>query len=542
MDSGSPYLSKTVVWAILTAAALFFFFGTLLLPYPGLQNDECLFAQPLYGPVAPTDTIHLFRHDIPLMLMSYLGTAKTLLYVVIFKIWRPSVWSIRLPGLFTGAATIWMFGLLLYRFGGSFAAIAGSFLLALDPSFILTTVFDWGPVAIQHFCLVGGVLALSTFHRSGSKPMLMAGFFAFGFGMWDKALYSWMLSGLLTASLIFLVPDIRRRLTATNTALALAGFLLGATPLIIYNVRNNLETFRGNTKLSTTEIWSKTRSLPHTLDGSGLFGYLIREEADDREQAPRNLVERVSANIRRAAGSRRQGWLPEALVLVFACLPFWRSRWKVMAFAMLSALVAWLMMSATTGAGGSVHHVVLLWPVPQFLLAFGLAASIANRSRWWRWAATTVVAVVCVQNALVTNQYLYNAQLVGAGMSWTDAIFPLKDALVRLRPAHVNLMDWGYEFNLLALTRGKMEIHWGAEAGERATPNENDERLLKLFLEFPNSLWIKHIEPIEVTPGSEKRFTEQAVARGYEKQTVEIVPDRNGRKVFEIYRFVKVSP
>ena len=110
-------------------------------------------------------------------------------------------------------------------------------------------------------------------------------------------------------------------------------------------------------------------------------------------------------------------------------------------------------MAATKDAGGSVHHVVLLWPVPQFLVAICLGVAITDKTRVWRWTAAGVVALVCLQNGLVVNQYLYNFAREGAGLSWTDAIFPLNDSLVRLHPEYVNLMDWGMEFNLLALSR-----------------------------------------------------------------------------------------
>lgn len=525
------------------AAVLFFLLGVAILPYPGLQNDECLFIQPLYGGTAPNFSFPFLGQDRPIMLMTYLGTTKTMVYRPLFRRWRPSVWSIRLPGLITGAATIWMFCLLLYRLGGSFAAIAGSFLLATDPSYVLTTVFDWGPVAFQHFLLVAGVLALHTFYNSGSKWMLGAGFFAFGFAMWDKALFSWMLGGLVVASLIFLLPDIRRRLTWGNVSVAVAAFFIGALPLVIYNVRNNVETFRGNAKIAPEEIWPKTRSMPRTLDGSGLFGYLIREESADHPRGPSGVLERVSAAIRQGVGERREAWLPQALLLTLVSAPFWRRRWKVMAFAFAAAAVAWLLMAATKDAGGSVHHIVLLWPVPHFLLAFGLASAIANRQDVWRWLASAVVALVCFSNVLVDNQYLYNAYRVGPGSSWTDAIFPLKDTLVKIKPEHVNLMDWGAEFNLIAMTKGSLDVRWGAEPGDRETPTEQDLKLLNYFLESADtSVWVRHVEPIEVNLGSEKRFAELARIRGFERRSLNIVEDRYGRKVFEIYRFVKVNP
>ena len=543
MDPGSPHTTKTVQWAILTAAGLFFLLGLTLLPYPGLQNDECLYIQPFYGPTEKPQRINIFHKEMPVMLMSYLGTAKTLLYLPVFKLWKPTVWTIRLPALITGAVTVWMFGLLLFRLGGPFAAIAGSFLLALDPTYLLTSVFDWGPVVLQHFLLVAAVLALVRFHATGSKMALAVGFLAFGLGLWDKALFSWMLTGLVAASFIFLLPEIRRRLTVGNVSVAVAAFLAGAAPLVIYNVRNNLETFRGNAKMSTGEIWSKVRAMPSTLNGSGLFGYLIREEYEDSPLAPQSLVEQLPAAVRRVAGPWREGWMPQALVMVGLLAPLWWRRWKMMGFAFVTALVAILLMSATNGAGGSVHHVVLVWPVPQFLVVIGLATAIENRGVWWRRGAVAAVVVVCVSNLLVTNQYLYNAQRVGGGSSWTDAIFPLETALEQLHPEHVNMMDWGYEFNVMALNQGKLKMHWGAEAGERQSANESDERLLKIFLGWaPESVWVKRMEPIEVVPGSEKRFLVRASERGYEKLSLQFIADRNGRKMFEIYRLVRVKP
>lgn len=525
------------------ASMLFFLLGTALLPYPGLQNDECLFVQPFYTPTARNFKIRVNKHDIPLMLMSYLGTAKTLLNTPVVKLAKPSVWSLRLPALITGAVTIWMFGLLLYRLGGAFTAIAGSFLLAVDPTFLLTSVFDWGPVALQHFFVVAGVLAIHRFYYTGSRLMLASGFLCFGLGMWDKALFSWILSGLVIASLALLAPQIWRRMTLINVLIAAGGFVLGSAPLLIYNVHDNFETFRGNTKMVPGEIWQKTLHLHHSLDGSGLFGYMVREEGDDSPRAPQNALETTSAGIRGIAGIRRHGWLPQILLLVLVCVPFWITRWRVVAFALITGTVAWLLMAATKDAGGSVHHVVLLWPVPHFLVAFCLGTAIAHRASVWRWAAISLVALVCVQNVLVVNQYLYNFARYGAAISWTDAIFSLKDALVRLHPEYVNLMDWGMEFNTLALTQGKLELRWASEPGDREVPNENDQRLIGIFLESaPQSVWVRHVDPIELTAGSSGRFETRASERGFRKDQLEIVHDRNGRNVFEVYRFVKVNP
>jgi hypothetical protein len=324
---------------------------------------------------------------------------------------------------------------------------------------------------------------------------------------------------------------------------AAASFLLGAAPLVVYNVHNHLETFRGNAKIAPSRIWPKTLMVRNTLNGSGLFGYIVHEEYDDSPRSPQNTLERFSTRIRQAAGYHREGWLGQLMLFSLACLPFWISQWRVVCFALITALVAWLLMAANEGTGGSVHHVVLLWPAPQFIAAFCLGAAVANRRAVWRWLAAAVVVLVCGQNVLVINQYLYNALRTGPGLSWTDAIFPLKDALVRLHPEHIDLMDWGTEFNLLALTSGNMDLRWAGEAGVREIPTDYDQRLMTVLLEqAPESIWVRHVIPIEVTSGASERFDKRAVERGYIKRPLEVVRDRNGRNIFEIYRFVKVNP
>lgn len=547
MPPAVPHSPKTIHRAVLTALFLFFFFAVAILPYPGLQNDECLFVQPLYGPIAAIYRTTLFHHEAALMLMSYLGTLKTWVFALLFAFVHPSVWSIRIPGLLTGAATIWIFSRLLGRLAGSFAALAGAFLLALDPSFLLTTVFDWGPVAFQHFLLVAGLYALLLFNDCGSgsrgprAPLLLGtGFFCFGLALWDKALFSWMLFGLGVAAAILLTKQIRRHLTVRNAALAAAAFAFGAWPLILYNVRSDLETFRGNTKLSAAEIWPKTLMLPNAINGSGLFGYLIREDDEGPRRLPETGLEQSAAWLADHLGPRRNSLMSWAILLTLLAFPLWRRRAKVMLFALIAGTCAWLVMSATVGAGGSVHHIVLLWPLPQWLVAAGIATAIEDRAPALRRAASALIALVVLSQALVLNQYYANAIRQGSGLSWTDAIFPLNETITRLKPDHVNFMDWGNEFNLLALEQGRIDLRWGAEPGEREVPNDNDQRLLTVFLEQENSLWIRHFQPVD-TPAvkNTERFDQRAAARGYRKQSLATVPDRNGRQIFEVYRFVK---
>src|SRR5690349_17348634 len=76
-------------------AAIFVALACAVLPYPGIQTDEALFAGTYYQPYEASDGFWAFKHHVPTMLMSYLGALKTWLYYPIFKLFTPSVWSLR---------------------------------------------------------------------------------------------------------------------------------------------------------------------------------------------------------------------------------------------------------------------------------------------------------------------------------------------------------------------------------------------------------------------------------------------------------------
>ena len=88
------------------------------------------------------------------------------------------------------------------------AACIGCCLLAADSLYLLTTCFDWGPVALQHLLVVGGVLLLMRFYQTLSSLSLAAGFFLLGLALWDKALGMWMLSGLGIAGILIFQREI----------------------------------------------------------------------------------------------------------------------------------------------------------------------------------------------------------------------------------------------------------------------------------------------------------------------------------------------
>jgi hypothetical protein len=510
-----------------------------VLPYAGIQGDEALFAGPLYSYVPHELSLRAFHHDIQLMLMSYLGTAKTWLYgLLIFPLWRPGILSLRIPMVIAGALTILALYQLVHRTLGRWTAFAVSALVATDATFILTTTFDWGPVAIQHLAYISGLLLVTAGFQRPSALCIGAGFLMFGLGLWDKAIFIWILSGTAVAVLILFPAELRKTITWRNVVAAILGFLIGASPLITYNIRNPLKTFQGNAVFSTRDLNQKVLLLRLTLEGTALFGYVVNNDAAEAPKEPRNGFEQAAVTLSEFTGEQRKQWLFYAFVASLAAVPLWWRRRTAVLFALIVMVVAWVQMAFTKDAGTGVHHVVLLWPLPHLVIAVVLVESARRLPRASTAVFATTLALLCISGVLVTNQYLSQFISNGAGTVWTDAILPLSTQLARWSDRQVLILDWGMDPTLRMLHEGRLKTLWNvSDIVSHELSEEDRTNVKRMFL--IRGIMLTHTPKYEVQAGSLRRLLQVAKASGFERHLLSTINDSNGRAVFEVSEFVK---
>jgi 4-amino-4-deoxy-L-arabinose transferase-like glycosyltransferase len=506
------------------ACVVFFILaGQAFVPLLGIEDDESLFAAPLLNPHAWHFAIKSGHLRIPLMVMSYIGTLKTLLYSLIFRLARPGVWSTRVPMLLAGAASIWLFYLALRRTAGPRAAAFGAALLATDACYLLTSVFDWGPVALQHLLLTGAMYLLVRFAQKREHRALAGGFFLLGLAMWDKALSVWMISGMAVAAGVVFWRPIAELVTRRRVAIAALWFVLGASPLLIFNVKTHWSTFRGNVKRDTADIGGKARMLMNTVNGQGLFSYLN----DEDWQTPR--PHSGSTTLADAVDHPRHTLMFYAVMLALLAAPFagWRA-FRTVAFCAIALAVAWIQMALTANTGGSVHHTILLWPLPVWIVAVSFTGLAERLGR----AATPVLAIVAVllvgSNLLVLNEYHLMMSRNGGSVSWSDAIFPLTERLEQARTPAVFCVDWGIQDSLRLVGRGTLTTY------DLTGPPGNPD----VFAD-PAFLFVGRPKEMEVFQGNAARLTAAAETAGYRRIQVAAIPDSFGRPTFEVYRFAK---
>lgn len=520
--------SHTGSWVGLIAACLFVLLSAAFIPYAGFQDDEALFASPLYEPIGKELQIRAFHHNIPLMMMSYLGTLKTALYWRWLPLAGSSVWAVRLPMAFAGAVTIFFFYRLILlsetRSAGAAAGL-GAFLLATDPVFLLTNTFDWGPVALEHVLLVTGCFLVSRFGLSSFEREqthignLAAGFFLFGLALWDKALFLWALSGISAGALAVYWPEFRRCFTRRNLAVAAAAFLLGALPFVIFNLRNRGATAGENIHWSAERLPYKWLQLKDAANGSSLFGFMADDDAKAAKPA-KSVRGRVASWIGQWFGEVEESEFYYAFAVLLAAVPlWWRSR--PARFSLIFLCVAWGMMAFTKDAGGAAHHDVLLWPFPMLFVAAALSALP------WRWLTVLIGSCLVIMNLLVVNQYLVDFERNGAAGNFTDALFPLSKALPDGPPVYV--LDWGIGNSVQLSHRGRLNLRYGAEPLDQAQ--------LNYMLSDPGAIFVDHVPERQIYRDIPEHLNQLATGQGYSKKMLETISDSNGRPVFLVFQY-----
>ena len=540
-DTMNHLAQRTKIWlAVFVACLGFVLAGWALMPYNGIESDEALVGDPIFGPIFGDFRIRISHQIIPLMLMDYVGALKSWLYWPIFAIFKPSAESLRWPVLIIGAITLGLFYLLLDRIAGPRAALGGCFLLATDTMFLMTTEFDWGPVAIQHLMLVTACLLFLQFARSDSRKSLLFGCFALGLGLWDKALFAWIIDGLCVAAVVVFPKEVWRRLTLKNLSVALAGFLLGAWPLLVFNARHHWPTIRNNVAISGGNMAQKVEALKRTMDGSTLFWYMVNDVSTTPPEPSERWLEHVSRGIAVLTREPHRNFLLPALLLSLLAAPLWGTSRRAILFALVFMAVTWMQMALTKNAGGSAHHAVLLWPFPQFVVALALAAAsqrwMRRGARWGSAAFGAVIAFLCVTNLLVTNEYLACFSRYGPALAWSDAIYPLSNSL-RNETRDVIVMDWDIYDSLLLLQRGA--IHLRSGFFEVMNGASGEQQRIESLLADRGAVFVTHTPENQFFPVPNRKLETTAAALGYRKELLQTIMDSHGRKVFEVYEFVK---
>jgi hypothetical protein len=403
------------------------------------------------------------------------------------------------------------------------AAIGAAILLAFDATFILTGVFDWGPVTLLLAGGVGFVWLLNEFDKSRTSLALAAGFLLAGVMLWYKVIFAFQLAGVLVACIVVFPQRLRRHAQFGNVGIALIALLIGAGPLVQFNLRTGGATLKASAQSERVPLQEKLMMLRLTLDGKALEHYMVRSAPGELlklQGAPLGELARTwYSNSSLGTGSL----LPLGLILCALELPFLAScpLFKPIAFAWVAALSteALFLLGGTSGAGP--HHTVLLYPAPQFIVA-ATAAALMNRARARLRYALSIAALALMGASDLVLLCNYHSAAVRNGFSvfWTDGTRQLANVL-RSEGNAVAFLDWGIE----APAR--------IECGDML-------RVVEPTPARENALYVTHDREYEMAHSTYAALIKDAAARGLAISEMRHVPDSHGKFIFSVFSFSAV--
>ena len=523
---------------------------------PGLYNDEAYDVVPAMQLLLdqPVDLnrgigLHLFGRDFPLMISDYQGVSSMYAVLPLFAIFGLGVGPVRGMTIGFGVIAIVLTYLLGRRLYGRPAGLVAALLLATSPSLIF-----WSRIGVyvvnQVVPLALGALLCCLRWRDTRRPrwLALAGLLA-GIGLSTKILFIWFILGSASAGVaVWLVNSAwpldaegrrrpRRRLRARlNEPFALAprhalagltGFLLGAAPLIGYNLASagTLKVLRAN--LGQTEKGvDNTAFLANLIGRFGAFKTVL-------EGSYFWFLGGVQANrLPLVVFLLAAGFLALALWLVPEC-----RRYRDATVFLGVLILAILVQSSVTVSGLEATHLLLLLPLPFVLI--GAAVALLGRQvaaavgrRGATGLAVALVALVALVptvagNLLVAAHYHRVLAQTGGRTSFSSSIYLLADYLDAPHPEPFDYrrpyaLDWGMKYNVELLTAGRVQPQEIYGQGRTLSPDFG--ATVERLIDDPNALFLAH------------RFEGPNIPAAYPDRTVEFfrIVEARGKRVVPI--------
>lgn len=530
-----PAASHSTLFWISSACGLLLFIsvGIVLTPFAGLQADEVGFIYGLWHPETSMASISIFHHRMPLMMMSYLGSLKSWIFAPIFQLFGVSEWSLRIPAIIFASATILLGGLLMRRCCGRLASFLFIGLLSTDITFLLTATFDWGPVVIQNLLLVAGILSLATAWPDRRNWILFAGGLFFGLALWDKALFFWNLTGMTVALAVVNPRALYKAFTCSRAWLVVAGLAVGAFPLMRFNAIHDAATLKDNTHLTLRDIAAKADYLKLAVEGT-----LPQNPFADDRYTVRGLSNTWVNRIFSSWAEKRPVLIPSwRWWLLITALPIGlflgssRQRRWILFFA-ISAGVAWFLSALTVGAGASIHHSVLLWPLLYGTIALSLSAITQFRAKYTTPCVLAVIGIFLVRGILMMGFTHENMRSSDRATQWTDADKPLSQQLLRQGLHRAICTDWGIAWVVAARTANTIAV--SDLFFDLASGHFDQGQFMNC--RRPDCMVIAHVKDRSLDAKAYATIENSLDMLGLKKVDYSIVRDRHSIPVFELYR------
>jgi 4-amino-4-deoxy-L-arabinose transferase-like glycosyltransferase len=543
---------QRILWTV--ALALFLGLVTYQLVLPGLHYDEAFEAVPamqllLHQPVTTfrSNGILVGGRLLPLMTQDYIGAINTYAAIPFFLLLGINPLSLRVMAIAIGLVTLWLTYRLADRlYGPTVAALAG-LLLAVNPTFVFWSRQGVFVTSVTATIGLGATLSWLRWWRTGARRHAIAGAFLLGLGLYAKLLFLWLIVALGLAVLLLNLPKWRQvveRVTGGAVGWVGLAFLLGSTPLLVYNLQTGgtLSSIGGNLTTSyygtdnlafLPNLLERLKQFAAVLSGSH-FWYLGGTYANWLGIGLFLVALGIVLSLKARPDPGRRG--PEGTYGRLALGPDRDEvRRALFPFVVIGGVI---LSSCFTVSALWVTHFAILTPWPPLAIAASIGLFVRYsglRRASSRVDVALVLALVVVGVSLfgdVFTDFRYHQALARSGGlgAHSDAVEDLARWLSAdgRRRAPVVAMDWGIAAPVTFLTRGEVTpieafgYKWETDADFKAR--------LSRFIDDRDSIYLWRA-PDEIIFDRSADFRSLYAPLGLEEDILEAFYERSGRPV-----------
>lgn len=584
-------------WAIrrlpvVLAVGLFLALALHQLHLPGLYYDEALDLVPMLA-VMRGEQPELLRNiglgRFPVMLLDYMGSLGGYLSLPFMWIFGPGYVAARLQPIFFSCITLVLAWLLARRWFGFGVAAVAVLLLAVNPSFIWFSRQGISVTSVMTVFSLSSLLLLDEVVRRESQEsrnarrahietwlLAFAAGLMIGLGLWAKFLFLRWVVVLLVIGGVFLLTRSRKARRAQSQAaylaalapallIVLAGLLVGAFPLIYYNLVGLLrdgqawtltllvnsltqptQQFGVDNRDVITNLRKSIEDVRVFVDGSYFWynGIPFSNVFAVPTLVGATLVGGALA-IRGRSRCACDGRAP-------AADPMCGAQQARRFLAVVASIGALIVLGAFTVSGLWATHQFIMLPLPQLVVACAavwLAEATARRvlphalqrCPWRHHQAPSAVftgGMVCLLLALpfsrdlwVNEQHHATLARTGGSGRFSDAVYKLADWLEANDIREPVALDWGIAKNVQVLTGDRVrpiEIF-----GFSAQADDAFRRRAEAMLRDPDRRYIVLWERFAVY-NRRQDFTEIAHRMGRQVVETFIAHERSGLPVYVV--------
>jgi hypothetical protein len=460
-------------------------FGLILIMYvslslyqinlPGLHYDEAFEAVPalqllLGQPVTAFrgSILTLGQHNFPLMTQDYIGALNAYTAMPFIAVFGATPAALRTMSIVIGAITLGLTYALAGRLTGQvWVGLTAALLLSVDPTFIF-----WNRQGVFVTAITATIGLAATYcwlrrFQGRSIYWSVAGAFFLGLGIYAKFLFLWLIVALAGSAILVNVKwftncktamiDTIKRLSPVEIITSLLAFLLGCSPLIVYNLQT------GGTVLSITQNASTSYY--------GVSNLAIGANLVERS---RQFITMLSGRHLWYLGDIIENFSPSAVfgLIVFGVIylatriyspAIKNTRLPPLKVALFPLFVIGLTILISIGTVSAlwITHFAILMPWPALAIALGSWFILINCASAKLKSTVNFFILAGLGALVVTNlasTIRYHAALTKSGglSSHSDAIYDMSHWLAQHATGPVIAMDWGLAAPVTYLTHGRI--------------------------------------------------------------------------------------